>query len=111
MTDSACASFTILVRAYVSFPAFNSTHVIPIELSQLCELFLRKLMPHSQLAKLDILLLSIEGIPFCRIEASTQPSSERGALYIASATRTLDGLVLHSAAFYVNRTCGVARAL
>src|ERR1700722_7944585 len=33
-------------------------------------------------------LLSIEGVPFCRIEASTQPYPERGALYIASDYRT-----------------------
>jgi hypothetical protein len=40
-------------------------------------------------------LLSIEGVPFCRIEASTQPYPERGALYIASDNRTDTGLVLH----------------
>src|SRR5580692_4184907 len=32
-------------------------------------------------------LLSIKGVPFCRIEASTQPYPERRALYIASDYR------------------------
>src|ERR1700687_3276330 len=39
-------------------------------------------------------LLSIEGVPFCRIEASTQPYPERGALYIASDNRKSTWLVL-----------------
>src|SRR5665213_1396183 len=40
-------------------------------------------------------LLSIEGVPFCRIETSTQPYPERRALYIASDYRKSSRLVLH----------------